>query len=151
VSGTDEGVPVSGADDGVGQGAPELEAVLAGVRWNPAGLAPAVVQDSASRDVLMVAWMDRTALRRTLETGRTWFYSRSRNEYWCKGETSGNRQWVREVRLDCDGDTILVVADQEGQGACHTGAWTCFFRRLGCGPGRPAVTGAGAEDGGRAR
>jgi phosphoribosyl-AMP cyclohydrolase len=73
----------------------------------------------------MVAWMDDVALHRTLTTGRTTFYSRSRREYWVKGETSGHRQWVRDVRLDCDGDTLLVVVDQEGP-ACHTGARTCF-------------------------
>jgi len=78
----------------------------------------------------MLAYMDREALTRTMESGRTWFWSRSRNEYWCKGETSGNRQFVREVRYDCDGDTLLVIVDQEGSGACHTGERSCFFRAL---------------------
>ena len=73
----------------------------------------------------MVGWMDDAALHRTLTTGRTTFWSRSRQEYWVKGETSGHRQWVREVRLDCDGDTLLVKVDQEGP-ACHTGTRTCF-------------------------
>ncbi len=73
----------------------------------------------------MVGWMDDTALHRTLTTGRSTFFSRSRNEYWVKGETSGHRQWVRGVRLDCDGDTVLVTVDQEGP-ACHTGSRTCF-------------------------
>ena len=73
----------------------------------------------------MVGWMDDEALHRTLTTGRTTFYSRSRREYWVKGETSGHRQWVREVRLDCDGDTLLVLVEQEGP-ACHTGARSCF-------------------------
>jgi phosphoribosyl-AMP cyclohydrolase len=83
--------------------------------------------------VLMVAWMDDEALRRTLTTGRATYWSRSRQEYWVKGETSGNRQWVQEVRVDCDGDTLLLLVDQEGA-ACHTGARSCFFRVL------PSVT-----------
>ncbi len=90
-----------------------------------AGLVPAVIQEQASGEVLMVGWMDDVALQRTLTTGRSTFYSRSRDEYWVKGETSGNRQWVHEVRLDCDGDTLLVKVRQEGP-ACHTGARTCF-------------------------
>ncbi|HZD65313.1 MAG TPA: phosphoribosyl-AMP cyclohydrolase [Acidimicrobiales bacterium] len=106
------------------------EAVVAQVAFNADGLVPAVVQDQAGV-VLMMAWMNEDALRRTLRTGRTWFWSRSRQELWCKGETSGDRQWVREARLDCDGDTVLVVVDQEGRGACHTGAWSCFARPLG--------------------
>jgi phosphoribosyl-AMP cyclohydrolase len=89
------------------------------------GLVPAVVQDVATDAVLMVGWMDDEALRRTLTTGRATYWSRSRQEYWVKGETSGHRQWVREVRLDCDGDTLLVRVEQEGP-ACHTGATTCF-------------------------
>jgi len=89
------------------------------------GLVPAVVQQHDTREVLMVGWMDDEALHRTLTTGRTTFWSRSRQEYWVKGETSGNRQWVHEVRLDCDGDTLLVSVVQDGP-ACHTGARTCF-------------------------
>ncbi len=89
------------------------------------GLVPAIVQDVESRDVLMLAWMDDEALHRTLTTGRGTYWSRSRGEYWVKGETSGNVQHVREVRLDCDGDTLLVLVDQHG-GACHTGDRTCF-------------------------
>ena len=77
----------------------------------------------------MVAWMDDEALRRTLTTGRATYWSRSRGEYWVKGETSGNRQWVRAVRVDCDGDALLVLVDQEGA-ACHTGERSCFFRTL---------------------
>jgi len=98
------------------------------------GLVPAIVQDAADGTVLMLAYMNREALARTLESGRTWFWSRSRKEYWCKGETSGNRQFVRQVRYDCDGDTLLVVVDQEGSGACHTGERSCFFRTLEVGP-----------------
>jgi phosphoribosyl-AMP cyclohydrolase len=89
------------------------------------GLVPAVVQQHDTGEVLMVGWMDDEALHRTLTTGRTTFWSRSRQEYWVKGETSGHRQHVQEVRLDCDGDTLLVRVDQEGP-ACHTGARTCF-------------------------
>ena len=89
------------------------------------GLVPAVVQQHDSGEVLMVGWMDDEALHRTLTSGRTTFWSRSRREYWVKGETSGHRQHVREVRLDCDGDTLLVKVDQEGA-ACHTGDRTCF-------------------------
>jgi len=89
------------------------------------GLVPAVVQQHDTGEVLMVGWMDDEALRRTLTTGRSTFWSRSRGEHWVKGETSGHRQWVKEVRLDCDGDTLLVKVDQEGP-ACHTGARTCF-------------------------
>ncbi len=89
------------------------------------GLVPAVVQDASTREVLMLGWMDDEALRRTLTTGRGTYWSRSREEYWVKGETSGNVQHVREVRLDCDGDTLLVIVDQHGA-ACHTGERTCF-------------------------
>ncbi len=88
----------------------------------------AVVQQYDSREVLMVGWMDDEALRRTLTTGRVTFYSRSRGEYWRKGDTSGHRQWVRGVALDCDGDALLVTVDQEGA-ACHTGTRTCFDGR----------------------
>jgi phosphoribosyl-AMP cyclohydrolase len=89
------------------------------------GLVPAVIQQHDTGEVLMVGWMDDEALHRTLTTGRTTFWSRSRQEYWVKGETSGHRQHVQQVRLDCDGDTLLVTVDQEGP-ACHTGARTCF-------------------------
>jgi phosphoribosyl-AMP cyclohydrolase len=89
------------------------------------GLVPAVVQQHDTGEVLMVGWMDDEALHRTLSTGRTTFWSRSRQEYWVKGETSGHRQSVHEVRLDCDGDTLLVKVDQSGP-ACHTGDHSCF-------------------------
>jgi phosphoribosyl-AMP cyclohydrolase len=101
------------------------------------GLVPAIVQDATDGTVLTVAYMDAEALRRTLESGRSWFYSRSRGEYWQKGETSGDRQYVREVRIDCDGDALVVLVDQHGRGACHTGERTCFFRIIGRGPGLP--------------
>jgi phosphoribosyl-AMP cyclohydrolase len=100
-------------------------AIAARLKRDSQGLVPAVVQQHDSREVLMVGWMDDEALHRTLTTGRTTFWSRSREEYWVKGDTSGHKQWVHEVRLDCDGDTLLVTVDQEGP-ACHTGARTCF-------------------------
>ena len=99
--------------------------ISARLKRDPQGLLPAVVQQHDSGEVLMVGWMDDEALHRTLTTRRTTFWSRSRRAYWVKGETSGNRQHVHEVRLDCDGDTLLVRVDQEGP-ACHTGARTCF-------------------------
>ena len=102
------------------------------------GLVPAIVQDATDGTVLTLAYMDAEALRRTLASGRSWFYSRSRREYWQKGETSGDRQYVREVRLDCDGDALVVLVDQHGRGACHTGARSCFHRTIGTGPGVPA-------------
>ena len=100
------------------------------------GLVPAVVQQHDTGEVLMVGWMDDEALHRTLTTGRATYWSRSRQELWVKGETSGHRQWVKGVRLDCDGDTLLVAVDQEGP-ACHTGDRTCFDARV-----LPAVVGA---------
>jgi phosphoribosyl-AMP cyclohydrolase len=95
------------------------------LRLDASGLLPAVVQDASTGRVLMLAWMDREALRRTVDTRRATYWSRSRRTYWVKGETSGNTQHVRQVRLDCDGDTVLLVVDQSGP-ACHTGAETCF-------------------------
>lgn len=99
--------------------------ISARLKRNPDGLVPAVVQEATSGAVLMLAWMDDEALRRTLETRRGTYWSRSRQCYWVKGETSGHTQTVREVRLDCDGDTVLLRVDQVGP-ACHTGAMTCF-------------------------
>ena len=94
-------------------------------RFNADGLIPAIAQDATDGRVLMLAWMDAEALRRTVATRRATYWSRSRSEYWVKGETSGHTQHVREVRLDCDGDTVLLRVDQVGP-ACHTGAPTCF-------------------------
>ena len=103
-----------------------LEPSLAArLKRDPQGLLPAVTQDVDSGRVLMVGWMDDEALHRTLTTGRVTYYSRSRRDYWRKGDTSGNVQWVRDVRLDCDGDTVLVQVDQVGS-ACHTGDPSCF-------------------------
>lgn len=96
------------------------------VRYDDAGLVPAIVQDAGSGRVLMQAFMSAESLRRTLDRGETWFWSRSRGELWHKGATSGNTQAVRSVVLDCDGDSVLVLADQSGP-ACHTGAPTCYF------------------------
>lgn len=109
---------------------PFREDELAAMRFGADGLIAAVAQDRRSRDVLMVAWMNADALRRTLETGRAWYWSRSRNELWCKGETSGDRQYVRSIAYDCDMDAVLLQIDQVG-GACHTGDRTCFFRSFG--------------------
>jgi phosphoribosyl-AMP cyclohydrolase len=104
---------------------------LSKVAFGADGLVPAIVQEQGTGKVLQLSWMDEEALRRTLTTGRSWFWSRSRQEYWCKGETSGDRQWVREAYYDCDGDAVLLVVEQEGRGACHTGERTCFFRAFG--------------------
>lgn len=104
---------------------------IGNVTFNADGLVPAIVQEHGTGHVLMLAWMNEEALRRTLESGRTWFWSRSRQEYWCKGETSGDRQWVRSAAYDCDGDALLLTVEQEGRGACHTGEFSCFFRRFG--------------------
>ncbi len=100
-------------------------AALERLTLNAQGLVPAIVQDASSHRVLMLAWMNPEALRRTLATRRATYWSRSRQTYWVKGETSGHRQHVRRVHLDCDGDTVLLVVDQHGP-ACHTGAQTCF-------------------------
>jgi phosphoribosyl-AMP cyclohydrolase len=104
-------------------------AVPADIAYDDRGLAPAIVQDSSTKDVLMLAWVDAEAIRRTLETGTTWFWSRSRREYWNKGATSGNTQKVVEVRYDCDADALLMVVEPSGP-ACHTGETSCFHRSL---------------------
>ena len=120
---------------------------LAEVTYNSDGLVPAIVQDHVTGEVLMMGWMDEGTLRETLDTGRMVFWSRSRNARWRKGDTSGDRQWVRAAYYDCDGDTLLFMVEQEGAGACHTGHRTCFYRGFGSpgsfgGPsraGEPAV------------
>jgi phosphoribosyl-AMP cyclohydrolase len=118
-------------------------AIAALLKRDQAGLITAVIQEDSTGEVLMVGWMDDVALHKTLTTGRSTFFSRSRGEYWVKGETSGNRQWVRDVRLDCDGDTVLIKVLQEGP-ACHTGDRTCFDgRRL------PALVAQQAREAGR--
>ena len=110
---------------------PIRESDLAAVTYNHDGLVPAIVQEQGTGQVLMMAWMNETTLRRTLEEGRTVFWSRSRQEEWRQGDTSGDRQFVREARYDCDGDTLLFVVEQEGKGACHTGEKSCFYRSFG--------------------
>ncbi|MDO8914837.1 MAG: phosphoribosyl-AMP cyclohydrolase [Coriobacteriia bacterium] len=107
------------------------------IRFDGAGLVPAVVQQHDTGEVLMVAYMNAESLAKTIETGRTWFWSRSRMQYWMKGESSGAVQDVVEVRYDCDADCLLVLVDQHGPGACHTGERTCFYRRLFPAPGTP--------------
>lgn len=102
-------------------------ASIEAVRFGPDGLVPVIAQDRASGDVLMLAYMDRAALERTLETGRAWYWSRARQGLWKKGESSGNEQVVRAVYLDCDGDALLLLVDPLGP-ACHTGRPSCFYR-----------------------
>ena len=101
------------------------------VAFNEAGLVPAIAQDADTKDVLMVAWMNREALQETMETGRAVYFSRSRQRLWRKGEESGHMQHVREIRLDCDADVILLQVEQVGGIACHTGRAHCFYRKLG--------------------
>lgn len=119
---------------------PEIAARL---RRDQLGLVAAVVQETGTGEVLMLGWMDDEALRRTLTTGRATYYSRSRGEYWVKGETSGHRQRVRSVALDCDGDALLLTVDQEGH-ACHTGAHSCFSNDLAAVVGEAPVVGEAA-------
>ena len=113
---------------------PDLEthlapAIAARLKRNADGLVAAIVREHSTGDVLMMAWMDDEALHRTLTTGRATYWSRSREEYWVKGATSGHHQYVRGVALDCDGDAVLVTVDQVGA-ACHTGTHTCFTGEL---------------------
>jgi phosphoribosyl-AMP cyclohydrolase len=110
---------------------PVREADLAEVKYNDDGLVAAIVQDVDTRAVLMMAWMNAETLRMSLDQGRTVFWSRSRSEVWRKGDTSGDRQFIRSAHYDCDGDTLLFLVEQEGKGACHTGAYTCFFSPFG--------------------
>ena len=99
------------------------------IKYDSNGLIPAVVQDAQTKEVLMLAYMNSESLRLTIETGETWFWSRSRHELWHKGATSGNVQRVTEIRVDCDADTLLVLVNPAGA-ACHTGERTCFYRAL---------------------
>ena len=112
---------------------PVLDSDLARITYNSDGLVPAIIQEHSSGEILMMAWMTEETLRRSLSEGRTVFWSRSRQEVWRKGDTSGERQWIRSASYDCDGDTLLFVVDQEGQGACHTGNHSCFYRAFGAG------------------
>jgi len=114
------------------------------IKFDQNGLVPAIVQDAASGQVLMLAWMNREALDKTLSGGKATFWSRSRDQLWVKGETSGNTQWVQAVQLDCDQDAVLVRVDPEGP-ACHTGAQSCFFDALKQAPPAPGETLAALE------
>ena len=112
----------------VGEGLP-LEQVLAALPWNADGLLPAIAQQHDTREVLMLAWMNREALDETLATGRVCYFSRSRQQLWRKGESSGQVQALKALRFDCDGDTLLLEVDQTGP-ACHTGRRSCFFSKV---------------------
>jgi phosphoribosyl-AMP cyclohydrolase len=114
---------------------PVTDEQLDQVRYGADGLVPAIVQDRATGEVLMMAWMTAETLQLTLAEGRTVFWSRSRQEVWRKGETSGEVQLVRQAFYDCDGDVLLFVVDQQGGGACHTGNRSCFHRAFGPGDG----------------
>jgi phosphoribosyl-AMP cyclohydrolase/phosphoribosyl-ATP pyrophosphohydrolase/phosphoribosyl-AMP cyclohydrolase len=104
---------------------------LASIKYDANGLVPVIAQDVRTRSVLMMAWMNADTLAATLSEGRMVYWSRSRQEVWRKGDTSGDRQFVREGFYDCDGDTLLFLVEQEGKGACHTGQYTCFYRPFG--------------------
>ena len=104
---------------------------LSTVKYDSSGLVPVIAQDVDTKAVLMMAWMNADTLKATLDTGRMVYWSRSRQEMWRKGDTSGDRQFVREAYYDCDADVLLFMVEQEGNGACHTGAFSCFFRRFG--------------------
>jgi phosphoribosyl-AMP cyclohydrolase len=121
------GTPISASED-----------ELALVKYDAAGLVAAIVQEHGSNDVLMLGYMNAATLRQTLETGRMTFWSRSRQEVWIKGETSGDRMYLREALYDCDGDALLFKVEQEGRGACHTGDHSCFHRAFGSGTGAEA-------------
>jgi phosphoribosyl-AMP cyclohydrolase / phosphoribosyl-ATP pyrophosphohydrolase len=99
------------------------------LKWNSAGLIPAIVQDDQTKEVLMLAWMNVEALQRTINTKESWFWSRSRQRLWHKGESSGNRQKVVDIRYDCDSDALLLLVNPSGP-ACHTGEMSCFYRKL---------------------
>lgn len=107
------------------------------VNWSADGLVPAIAQDAESGDILMVAWMNREALKRTVELGEAVYWSRSRKKLWHKGEESGHTQKVKEIRLDCDEDVVLLKIEQTGGIACHTGRRSCFFQRLDNGEWHP--------------
>jgi phosphoribosyl-AMP cyclohydrolase/phosphoribosyl-ATP pyrophosphohydrolase/phosphoribosyl-AMP cyclohydrolase len=114
------GTPISASDE-----------ELANVKYDADGLVTAVIQEHGSNDVLMVGYVNEATLRQTLETGRMTFWSRSRQEVWVKGETSGDRMYLREAYYDCDGDALLFKVEQEGRGACHTGDHSCFHSAFG--------------------
>jgi len=115
------------------------------IKWNEDGLVPAIVQDAQSKEVLMLAYMNKESLQLSVQSGTTWFWSRSRSELWNKGATSGHTQRIRSMAYDCDGDTLLVRVDQSGP-ACHTGKYSCFFNNIEV-EGAVATDGAPATDG----
>jgi phosphoribosyl-AMP cyclohydrolase len=117
------------------------------VTYNEHGLVAAIVQEEGTGQVLMMAWMNADTLRQSLAEGRTVFWSRSRQQVWRKGDTSGDRQFIRSASYDCDGDTLLFVVEQEGVGACHTGERSCFFRAFGVGEPSPDQQRAQSEPG----
>ncbi len=104
---------------------------LDAVKYNSDGLVPVIAQCAATKDILMMAWMNAESLSMTFREGRMVYWSRSRQELWRKGDTSGDRQFVREAFYDCDADTLLFIVEQEGKGACHTGEFSCFYRTFG--------------------
>lgn len=112
------------------------EAEAPELKWDSNGLIPAIVQDASTGEILMMAWMNRESYDRTMESGLTWFWSRSRRELWNKGSTSGNRQHVTEVLVDCDGDVLVVKVHPDGP-ACHTGERSCFYRSINRTPSLP--------------
>ena len=126
-AGTPGGAPATGGEAIAAGAMPDW---LDAVRWDAAGLVAAIAQDAATGRILMVAWMDREALAETARTGRAVYFSRSRRRVWRKGEESGHAQAVREIRLDCDGDAIVLQVEQAGGIACRTGRCSCFFSRL---------------------
>jgi phosphoribosyl-AMP cyclohydrolase len=109
------------------------------LKFNADGLIPAIIQDQPTGRVLMMAWMNRSSLQKTVETGKTHFWSRSRQKFWMKGETSGHTQSVKDIAFDCDGDTLLIQVEQIGA-ACHEGYRSCFFRSVGSGGSSEQVT-----------
>lgn len=103
--------------------------IIDNLKFDANGLIPAIIQEAGTNEILMVAYMNKESVQKTIETRRTWFWSRSRQEYWCKGETSGHIQNVKEIRYDCDADALLVSVEQIGV-ACHTGNKSCFYRAI---------------------
>ena len=104
--------------------------MLPELKYDDNGLIPAIIQDIENEEILMMAYMNKVSLEKTIDSGKTCFWSRSRQEFWTKGETSGNVQLVKEILYDCDADTLLVKVEQTGTGACHTGNRTCFYRNI---------------------
>jgi phosphoribosyl-ATP pyrophosphohydrolase/phosphoribosyl-AMP cyclohydrolase len=119
--------------------------MMENIKWDEAGLVPAIAQDAETKEVLMTAYMDKEALRLTVETGNAHYYSRSRQRIWMKGESSGNIQCIRKIKVDCDGDAVLLLVEQKGA-ACHTGRKSCFFNTLeSIGQGQSENEAASAE------